>query len=492
MSGEPHRDLKGMTIRGGVVTVSSQFVQFSVSTISTIVLARLLSPEDYGIVGMVAAVIGLLGLVKDSGLSMATVQRETVTRELISTVFWINIALGAALTVFSGILGHLLVAFYREPRLYWVTLALATTFLIDAASAQHSALLRRQMRMNALAVIDTTSNVLSVGIGIVMALAGFQYWALVAMQISRALMGTLALWIAEPWRPGLPRRRTGARSMLRFGGYLTGVNLLSYSIRNVDNVLIGWYWGAGSLGLYQKAYSLLMLPISQVNAPIGGVAISALSRIQSDPERYRRYFVAGYAIAASIILPIVVAATIFSEDIVRFILGEKWVAAASIFRLLAPGALIGALVSPVGWLFQSSGRTGRQFVASLISAPLIILGFGLGLRYGPEGVAIGYSAMMAVLAVPLCAYAVRDTSVGIKDIAHALKYPVIAGAIAGLAGGFFAISIPDGIPVGMRAIGGCLIVACTYAFVLLIVLRQRALYLDLVRHVLPGLHFRGR
>ncbi len=482
-SGEPNRDFKGRTIRGGLVTISNQFFLFVVSMASMVVLARLLSPEDYGIVGMVAAVIGFLGLIKDSGLSAATIQRETVTKELVSTVFWINIALGVILTAFTSVLAPMLVAFYREPRLYGITVALAGSFLIDAAGAQHMALLRRQMRMNAIAAIDVVSNVICVIVGIVMALLGFEYWALVAMPLSRAFVNTLAVWIVEPWRPGLPRRGSGARSMLRFGGYLTGVHLLSYSVRNVDNVLIGWYWGATSLGLYQKAYSLLMLPISQVNTPIGGVAISALSRIQSDSERYRRYFIGGYTIAASIILPILIASTIYAEDIIRLILGEQWISAAGLFRLLVPAALIGALVSPVGWLFQSSGRVGAQFVASLVWAPLMFLAFGIGVHYGPEGVALGYSAMSVVLAIPLCLFAVKGTSIRSNDMARALKYPAIAGAVAGVFGFWLMANIPDGVPTSVRAVGGSIAVACAYALVLLFVLRQWPHYRELFSHL---------
>jgi len=484
--GLAHHDLKGRTIRGGAVTVASQIAQFAVTIVSTVVLARLLSPGDYGLVGMVVAVTGFLGLVKDSGLSMATVQRETVTRELISTVFWINIALGVAITLLCGLLAPGLVAFYREPRLYWITVALATTFVIDAAGAQHAALLRRQMRLKAVAAIDTLANVAGVAAGIGFAVAGFGYWALVAMQITRTAVGTVAAWIAEPWRPGRPRRRIGAGSMLRFGGYLTGTHLLGYGFRNADNVLIGWYWGANSLGLYQKAYSLLMLPISQVNAPFGSVAVATLSRIQSNPERQRRVFVRGYMHAASIILPIVVASTIFSSDIIRFVLGEQWTSAAGIFRLLAPAALIGALLSPVGWLFIAFGHTRQQLIASLVWTPVMILAFAVGLPYGPEGVAIAYSVTSLILAVPLCYYAVRGTSVRVSDMLLALKFPVIAGGAAGIVGVLLEANIPDGASASVRAIGGTFAVVCVYAFVLLIALRQWPVYRDLLQHMFPG------
>ncbi|MEO8675757.1 MAG: oligosaccharide flippase family protein, partial [Casimicrobiaceae bacterium] len=310
---------------------------------------------------------------------------------------------------------------------------------------------------------------------------GLGYWALVGMRMASTLTTTVAAWIVEPWRPGLPRRHIGAAGMLRFGGLLTGVNLMNYLWRNVDNVLIGWFWGPHSLGLYQKAYGLLMLPITQVNSPISGVAVAALSRIQSDSKRHARYFVGGFSITVAIVLPIVVAATIFAEEIIRFVLGQQWVAAVGIFRWLAPAALIGALLNPLGWLFISSGRADRQLRAGFVWSPIIILGFALGLGFGPQGVAIGYSAMSAVMAIPLCMYAVHGTSVRVMDIAKALKNPLIAGAFAGLAGLFVQSQLADSIPVGVRAIAGCFVVSLVYALVLLVVLRQWKPYRELVR-----------
>lgn len=484
--GESHKDLKGRTIRGGVVTVLSQFSLFAVSMGSTMIMARLLTPADFGLVGMVMAVTAVLTLVRDSGLSTATVQRDVITRELISTVFWINIAFGVAAAIICAAITPVLVAFYREPELYWITPAIASTFLVDAAGAQHVALLRRQMRLKAVAAIDVTSNIIGMAVGIVMAWYRFGYWSLVGVRIATTIAATLMAWILESWRPGLPRRRTGVADMMKFGGNLTGVGLMNYAFRNVDNILIGWYWGAGPLGFYQKAYSLLMLPINQVNGPISGVAVATLSRIQSDRERQRRYFIGGYELAASIILPIVAGVTVFAEEVIGFVLGSQWTAAATIFRYLAPAALIGALLNPFGWLFVATGRADRQLRAGLVWAPVVVLGFALGLSHGPEGVAIGYSITSALLAIPLCIYAVHGTGVRPMDVAKALRYPVIAGIAAGIFGWALKSSLPETLPVGVRAIAGCALVGAFYLLVFLVVLRQWTPYRDLLAYVFPG------
>ncbi len=487
--GDPDRDLRGRAIRGGAITVASQFTKLAVTMVSTVVLARLLTPQDFGLVAMVAAVTGVLGLVQDSGLSMATVQKERVTRELVSVVFWLNVCAGVVVALACVALAPLLATLYREERLTAIAIALAATFVIDAFGAQHMALLRRQLRLRAVAAIDILSAVVSVAASIAMALAGWGYWALVGMRIAASATTTTACWLAERWRPGRPRmppRGSGVRSMLRFGGYLSAFNLVNYVFRNADNVLIGWRWGAGPLGMYQKAYGLLMLPISQVNSPISGVAIAALSRIQSDPPRQRRYFLGGYSITAAVVVPIVVGAAVFAEPIIRFVLGDQWLGAVDIFRYLAPAALIGALLNPFGWLFIANGRVDRQFRATLVWTPVVTAAFAIGLGHGPQGVAIAYSIVSALLAVPLCYYALHGTAVRPMDLAITLRLPLAAGALTGLVALALDAAWPHTLPSGVRAIGGCAFVVLAYALLLLVVMRQWPRYRALLHELWPG------
>lgn len=480
------RSLKSRTVRGGTVTVLSQIVRFGITTGSTIVLARLLTPQDYGLVAMVTSVVGILRILADAGLSTATVQRSSVSHQLISTVFWINVSLGAvtALLVTAG--APLLARFYKEPRLLAIACWLASTFVIDAAGAQHQALLRRDMRFTALAVVDLCSLLAGLATGLLMAFHGFGFWSLVGMQVVSTLISTLASWLVQPWRPGLPRRNTGVRSMARFGAFLTGSNVLNYLFRNADNVLIGWRWGALPLGLYQKAYGLLMLPINQINAPISNVAVSALSRVQSDPPSQRRYFIRGYTIAVSITLPLILGATVFAPEVIQFLLGDKWLAAVPLFRLLAPAALVGALLNPFGWLFISTGRADRQMRAGAVWAGAILLAFAVGLRFGPAGVALGFSIMSLLLAVPICAYAVKGTAVSLRDVGGALTRP----SLAALASGCIVVPLksimPVAWPAGVLAVGGSLVSLLVYSFVLMIVMGQWRHYRDIIGHVFSG------
>jgi PST family polysaccharide transporter len=378
-----------------------------------------------------------------------------------------------------------LVRVFQEPKLLPIALALATTFPLSALTIQHEALLNRQMRFTALAVIETVAIAVGIGVGIVMGVNGFGYWALVGMTLAMTLAKVVSLALTVRWVPGLPRPRCGVGAMLRFGGYLTGSKLMVYLFRNADNAVIGWWWGAGPLGLYSKAYGLLMLPINQVNGPMGGVAIPALSRLQNDPERVRRVFLGGYAILASVILPTILFLTIFTDEVILVVLGQQWEDSIRLFRLLAPAALVGALaLNPLSWLFIATGRADRQFRFCILWSGLLVLAFALGVRFGPAGVAAGCSIISACLALPLCIYAFRGTSIRLVDLANTLKAPAIAALLAAFAGLSLVFAIPNTVPAFVRALAGAGVVLGTYSVVLLVVMRQWSFYRDLLTELI--------
>src|SRR5262245_16483407 len=247
------QDLKQRTIRGGSARLAAQAANFLLRVGSLMVLARLLNPTDFGLVGMVTALTGILSLFRDFGLSAASVQRATVTEEQTSTLFWINILVGGILTAVGLVSAPVIAAFYHEPRLLRVTSVLAMGFLINGAGVQHSSILQRQMRFTALAVIDIVSLTISTAVAFAMAMAGYGYWALVAMTLCLPLASTVGLWLATPWVPGRPRRQAGIRSMLRFGGTTTLNGLVMYIASNFEKVLLGRFWGAEAIGIYGRA-----------------------------------------------------------------------------------------------------------------------------------------------------------------------------------------------------------------------------------------------
>jgi PST family polysaccharide transporter len=475
------KDLKHKVIRGGLAKAFAQGASLVLRMGSLMVLARLLAPKDFGLVGMVMAFTGVLNLFRDFGLSAATVQRGSVTDNEISTLFWINILVGGFLGFLLMGMAPVVAIFYREPRLVWVSIILGTSFIFNGAGVQHTALLERQMRFTALAMIDIIALVVSTAVGITMAATGFGYWSLVAAAVVLPLITTVCLWFATGWTPGRPRSKDGIHSLLRFGGGLTLVNLIAYVAYNLEKVLLGRYGGADALGLYGRAYQLINLPTENLNSAFWGVAFSGLSRVRHEPTRFRSYFLKGYSLVLGVTLPVTIAAALFAHDLIAVLLGPKWKEVGEIFRLLSPTILIFALINPLAWLTFSLGMVARNLKILLVLAPLVIAGYAIGLPYGPKGVAVGYSAVMTVWAVPHIAWCVRGTVISLRDIFVSASRPFISGIVSGglaLATQFFFGQSLSPLP---RLILGVTILIISYAGMLFYALGQKAIYWDLLR-----------
>jgi O-antigen/teichoic acid export membrane protein len=475
-------ELKRKSLRGGVVAVCGQGARFLLQTATTMLLARLLSAEDFGLQGMAAVLISFLGLFSDGGLGAATVQRSEVTEEQISTLFWINAGVGGALAVISAALAPLLVAFYGEPRLYWIAVFLGVAFIFSGLAAQHRALIMRNMRFATLTKIDVLSLALSSGAGVVAALLGWHYWALVVMWVVNSMVGAIGVWLAVPWIPGPPRRGCGVLSLLHFGWMSSCSNLLVFLAWNAENILVGRFWGADALGLYGRAYQLATMPIHQLNGAVSSVAFSALSRMQNDPHRLARSFLRGFSIVVSLTVPVTICCALFAEEIVVVLLGAKWIEAAPIFRLLAPTALVFALVNPMSWLVTSMGRMGRALSLTAATTPVVILGIVLGLGHGPTGVALGYSSAMILLVLPIVAWSKRGTSITWADLLKATRQPLLSGLLASAAGLIVKVTLGGMLAPLPYLMVGVSVVLGVYGWVLLIAMGQKHLYVDLLNH----------
>src|SRR5580692_7807293 len=386
-----HADLKGRSVRGGLLTLTSQGAQFLISTVSTVVLARLLTPADFGLVAMVTAITGLGQAFADLGLSEATIQCQEISHNQVSTLFWINVAIGLTLTSITAALAPVLAWFYHEPRLKDISFLVSLTFLIGGLRVQHDALLRRQMRFRSLAIRDVASYVLAVPVAIVMAWRGAGYWAIVALPLTLNLTQMSLSWLMVRWIPGLPRRDAKVRSLIAFGGNVAASYLIFNVNSNADNVLIGWYWGAGPLGLYSRAYNLLMLPVRQLGGPARSVAIPAFSRVQDDPERLARYYLRTVNVIMWIVAPIFGFLFVAAAPIILLALGSRWRGAAPVFQILAIFALGQLLLESTLWLFVSRGQSKQLLKLLLVISPIIIASYAIGLPFGTKGVALSGS-----------------------------------------------------------------------------------------------------
>jgi PST family polysaccharide transporter len=410
-------DLKGRAARGGAVIAGAQIIRQTVSIGSSIILARLLGPENSGLIAMAAVLIGFIESFSDLGLSAATVQRAEINQKQVSTLFWINMAVSLVLALITASLAPAIAWFYNDPRLTLITLALGSAFLFDGLTAQHRALLDRQMRYTSLSILGIVSTIVSNGAGILAALAGFGYWSLVIMKLASEPVQIIGIWYLCPWQPGGPSRTSGVGSMLAFGTNLTGFRLVMYLARNVDNLLIGRFYGPVQLGLYAKAYGLLVLPLRRVNEPFAGVAWPALARLTDDPARYRKAYMRIVSNLCLLTIPLVAFMIGAADWLVLSLLGPEWAAASRIFAWLGISGLVEPFTTTTGWLFVSQGRTREQFHWAIISSVITVASILAGLPWGIVGVAAAYGIVGLLIRTPLLLWYVGRTGpVTTKDL----------------------------------------------------------------------------
>jgi len=424
-------NLKSQTVKSGINTIAGQAVSFVLSISSTAIMARLLTPEDYGLVTMVSAVTGFVTTFKDLGLSSAIIQKEKIDQRQVSSVFWINVAISSGIALIVALLAPFLVYLYGESRLLNITLVFSLSIFLTGFSLQHNALLKRQMKFKVLSLIQIGSTAISLLAGICLAYANFGYWAIVLSGILNPILSTIVLWIVCDWRPNFIFKATEINSFLKFGAGMAGFDLINYFSRNADNVLIGKYVGSGALGIYMKSYQLLMLPITQLRDPLNAVALPALSTLQSESIKFTNFY-KKYAFTLSFFsMPLVLFMGIFSEELVFIVLGNQWTKAALIFKLLAISSFIQPVASTKTMILISTGKTKMYFIWGLINAVFVVLGFIIGVRWGVEGVAISYAVVNYLLLIPSLYLCFHNSPVKVSDFFNEIKFPVIFSLISG-------------------------------------------------------------
>lgn len=471
-------DLGRRTARSGIVTITSQAVKFGVSMVATVILARLLTPEDYGLIGMVGVITGFISIFKDLGLASATIQKSDLNDGQISTLFWINVAFSLITLAITVALAPLVARFYSEPRLLLITVAYSIGFLLGGLAVQHEALLKRRMRFFALACVELISLLVGIAIAVSLAWRGFRYWALIISQLCQALVYAIGVWTAIRWIPSLPSRNSGVRSMLTFGRNLTGFSVVNYFARNLDNLLIGRFWGSQQLGLYARAYQLLMLPLEQINTPITSVAMPALSRLIDDPERYRTAYLRLLEKIALLTMPLMAFMIVTSDWLVQILLGPKWSGVTQIFAVLGIAGLFQPILSTGGVLYLTQARSHHMFQWGLIASSIIITSFLIGLPWGAIGVATAYSIAFPVVLTPLAFWFIgREGPVRARDL-YSTSAPFLISAVSGLIAALVfrkwsSITVPI---IGILTSGG--VVLITTLLVLISTKRGRVALFD--------------
>lgn len=425
-------DLAARSTRGSVVVLAAEATKFLAGTGATMVLARLLRPDDFGLAAMALATIAILGKVKDVGLFTATVQSQHIDHAQATALFWLSTAFAAAVSLLALILAPAMGWFYRDARLVAVTAALACVPLIDGVTLQLAAVMTRQMRFMALSVIDAVALVGGVLAALALAWGGAGYWALVGHEVVYSAGYAAAIWLVCRWRPGRPRRHSGVGPMVAFGMHLSGFRILNHLALNLDTVFIGRFRGPLEAGIYDRAYRLLTIPSSLLNQPLSSVAVPALSRLQGDPARYRRFYLTWIRFVFAFTMPLVVFLFVDAERAVLTILGAQWIAIVPIYRVLAPAAFIGRLNVVTRWLYVTTGRTDRQLRWSAFLLVPMVAAYAIGVRWGAFGVAIAHTLVTCTLWYPGVVYCCRTAPVRPRDVLGVMTRPAATSIGAGI------------------------------------------------------------
>lgn len=414
------------------------------------VLARLLTPEDFGLLAMVLPVTLLASSLANLGLHGATLQSEHVDHARLSTLFWLSIKLNAVIFGAMAFSAPILAWIYGDSRVISITLVWAGTLYCLSSSGLQEALLKRRMRFGTVLSIQTGSQALGVAVAIVAALFGAGYWSLVMRVMCADLARGAANWIIARWMPsrGLratPEVRQDVRQMLSYGTGWTGYRVVSWLGQQADRVLVGSLAGPGVLGLYHNARRWAFFPSLQISTALSDVAVSTFSRLREDPDRYRRYWRWGILPSLAIPLPIISYVFVDTHAVVTLLLGSQWLGSVPFLKLMCVAAFFSSISRLSNWVYLSEGTTSRQFKWALVRTAIMLAGIAIGSRWGAMGIAAGFTVATCLLLYPTLAYCLRTSPLEISDILAAAWRPCIAsfGASAILAAAMSAVSSPE-------------------------------------------------
>lgn len=404
-----------------------QVFKLALNISATLILVRVLPPADFGIAAMASILTNFILIFKDFGLSSATVQVEDLSHRNLSTLFWVTQVCGVGFTIISAGLSPVLSWAFGQPALTSAFLVLSFGFLFSALSVQHMALLSRKLRFSTLAVIEIVSLLIGLGAAIFMAQAGFGWWSLIWQRLIQTVVGTLAAWVVCSWRPSWVFDFSGVRRYLSLSAHISGANFAGYISRNADNFVIGWYWGPATLGLYSKAYDLVMAPLVHVSAPLGQVAQPTLARLESETSATRDFLGNLFTGALLVLVPVGTLMATHSELVTQVALGAAWMQAAPViawFGVLVCFHLSGSIFN---WILIWRQRGYVLSRTAAVNAIVNLTLFVLSVPFGMVAVAATYTLAGLLFRTPYLFINSTDSDLLLRQrLLEALRLPVIA------------------------------------------------------------------
>ena len=463
------------------MTIVGQLVKMVIQFVGLIAFSHLLSPRDVGLIAMMGVFLMLGELLRDFGLSQAAIQTAKLSHAQASNLFWSMALVGLLLTGGLVLAAPAIASLYSEPVLRTIAPWVALSLTINALQTQFQVRLARDYRFGALTVTDAISQLIGLAAGLGAALAGASYWSLVIQMLVIAVSLLLLRIVVSGWWPGLPRRESGMAALYRFGMHSGLAQVLGYAASNTDTYIIGIRWGAGALGIYNRAFSMVTLPASQLLAPLGNVALTFLSRMRHDGgDFYPMLLKAQVAISAVSTFMFVLAGAL-AEPTVHFALGPPWAEAAAIVSVLSIGGAVQALSNMAFWAFMASGNARQLLLSGLVTKPLLVACVVIGSFSGIQGIAWGYSAGLVMSWLIQLAWLKRCDAMPVLAFLRSGVYVLLCGFAAGGVGWMFVNQMNARVPQ-LALLGiGFVLVSSIYVPLLRSNARIRRLLLDIIR-----------
>jgi PST family polysaccharide transporter len=398
--------------------------------VTTAILARLLSPNDFGLVGMATITTGFISIFSDLGTSAAIIQRKQISDSLVSTLFWVNGIIGLLASLILLLCAPLVARFYQEPRVTEVLRVLALTFIISGFSIAHKAILERNIAFDILAKIEIISVVLASIIGIGSAFFGFAVWSLVLQMLFSVSTTSILLWTKSHWKPQFVFCLSDLREVGSYSLNLTGFSIFNYFARNADYILIGRFLGSQELGYYTLAYRLMLYPLQNISSVIGRVMFPVLSQVQDDNVEFRRVYLKAIAKISLITFPLMTGLCVLAEPFVLTFFGQQWRPVIILLIILSPLGMIQSLATTVGFIYNVKGRTDWLFIWGIVTGFLAIISFVFGLQWGIIGVASAYAIYYILLVTyPCFAIPFRLIELPMSEFGSFIWRPLVASTI---------------------------------------------------------------
>jgi PST family polysaccharide transporter len=429
----PSTQLAAQTMRGGAIATSAQILRMALQIVSVAVLARLLLPEHFGLVAMGGSITAFIMAFTELNASMVTIQRDKLDQDLVSGLFFFTILTSFSAVVIGGIAMPLASAFFHDPRVGVIVLGQALSAPIGALGAQHQALLTRNMKWMRLHFVLIGGQAIGIVAAIVAAWAfDAGYWALIVQTWAAALATSTLAWMACAWRPTWVRHWAAARASIGMGLHLTGSSILTILVRQLDNMLIGWRWGAVELGYYARAYTLLQTPLGFLTGPLSTALVPVMSQLQNDRPKWRLAYLDALAVITFVGGAMGCLLYGGAGTIVRLALGPGWDDTVAIFVNLSITMLAATPMRTTGWIYLSQGQTRRQLQWALVSTPFYLASYIIGLPFGAKGVALGYSIAQLLAFFPCFLWAIRGTNIRMRDILAVVALPALTTILVAL------------------------------------------------------------